>query len=353
MPIYILILLFAILIFLQNVDSSVESRFRKFSEFCLKSQQQIIRDIEVVDGEKFQQDNWETATGKGITAVLQRGLVWEKAAVSTTIVTGSLTSERAASISAKGRKGAVVGGKYSAAALSIVLHSRSPLVPTFRADVRYFELGDGLSGWFGGGADLTPFYLFDQDVSEFHTYYKSLCDCHAEGLYKSLKKWCDSYFYLPARGEHRGTGGIFFDDLDDVSTINYTPESTAMTKITEKSPSSIPSEVTDVTLDKAMEFTEDVCRGFMPSYLPIVQRRHKLPYSDAQRHFQLLRRGRYIEFNLLYDRGVRFGLVPGGRVEAVMVSCPPLVAWDYGYVPPQNSDEERLLSILKNPRDWA
>jgi len=142
--------------------------------------------------------------------------------------------------------------------------------------------------------------------------------------------------------------------LDDVRAIRYTPESSAATKSIEKAISSFDSDDhLEVKLDEAMELTKNVCVGFMPSYLPIVARRQSAPYTEAQRHFQLLRRGRYIEFNLLYDRGVRFGLVPGGRVEAVMVSCPPLVAWDYGYVPPPGSEEERLLSILRSPKEWV
>jgi coproporphyrinogen III oxidase len=199
------------------------------------------------------------------------------------------------------------------------------MVPTFRADVRYFELENG-QGWFGGGGDLTPYYLFDDDAKEFHQVYKNTCDKYSSSLYPTMKEWCDNYFYIPARQEHRGVGGIFFDDL---------------------------SWIDGGDMSGAFDFTCDVCKTFMPSYLPIVKRRRSLSYTDEQRHFQLLRRGRYIEFNMLYDRGVKFGLVPGGRIEAVMVSCPPLVAWDYNYTPETGSEEERLMKILRAPIEWA
>eukprot|EP01041_Mallomonas_annulata_P006882 gene6882-13958_t len=309
----------------------------------------IISELENVDKKAvFVKDKWEKSTGYGITAVLAGGDVWEKAAVSTTIANGILSPERAASISSKGRA-AVAGDSYSAAALSMVLHSRSPMVPTFRADIRCFELSDGATAWFGGGGDLTPYYLFDEDAVFFHQQYKSTCDKYSPALYPSFKDWCDRYFYLPARGEHRGVGGIFFDDLD---TISDSRDTSSRSSSSVNGSSSPPSVVNEGTIDQAMAFTMDVCSTFMPSYLPIVHARKNLPYSEEQRHFQLLRRGRYVEFNMLYDRGVRFGLVPGGRTEAVLVSCPPLVAWDYNHVPVAGSEEERLMDILKHPKQW-
>ena len=187
---------------------------------------------------------------------------------------------------------------------------------------------------------MTPYYLFDDDAKDFHSHWKGVCDKHSDGsgsgsdLYRRMKEDCDRYFFIPARGEHRGIGGIFFDDLESMSTVAGAGAGTA-------------------DLDKTMSFVTDVCKSFMPSYIPIVKRRCHLRYTKEQRHWQLLRRGRYIEFNMLYDRGVKFGLVPGGRIEAVMVSCPPLVAWDYNPKLIANSEEERLMKILKCPRQWV
>lgn len=343
-----------------TLDSNVRliagssSRFNKFASFCLDRQQEIIKELECVDGKSlFQQDPWDKKgdsaqlLGYGVTAVLQRGSVFEKAAVSTTITGGKLTSERAKAISSRSNIdiSRLIDTSYYASALSLVLHSRSPMVPTFRADVRYFELADG-TGWFGGGGDLTPYYLFDEDAKYFHASYKQVCDRYHLQLYGKLKPWCDRYFYIPAREEHRGIGGIFFDDL--LSTV---PPEVAQTSSAVTQPSSSEVSPKDGLAD-AMAFTCDVCRAFMPSYLPIVHLRKHLPYTDEQRHWQLLRRGRYIEFNMLYDRGVKFGLVPGGRTEAVLVSCPPLVAWDYLHVPAAGSEEARLMDILKTPREW-
>jgi coproporphyrinogen III oxidase len=329
------------------------ARFNEFASFCLEKQQEIIKELECEDGKStFQQDPWSKENldqnqstnlrlqGHGVTAVLQRGSAFEKAAVSTTITSGTLTIERAKAISSRSNIdiSRLIDTKYYASALSLVLHSRSPMVPTFRADVRYFELADG-TGWFGGGGDLTPYYLFDEDAKSFHTAYKQVCDQYHSKLYNKLKPWCDRYFYIPAREEHRGIGGIFFDDL---SSIDPSPVDSNNNSNNKK----------EINIAEAMKFTCDVCRSFMPSYLPIVRLRKDLPYSDEQRHWQLLRRGRYIEFNMLYDRGVKFGLVPGGRTEAVLVSCPPLVAWDYQHTPTVGSEEARLMEILKNPKEW-
>ena len=323
-------------------------RFIEFCTFATESQASIIAELEAQESSlsstaRFDLDHWERFSssspsqveGEGITAVLQGGNLLEKAAVSTTFTKGTLSAQRAEAISGRRARDAplLVGTTYYAAALSLVLHSRSPMVPTFRSDIRYFELADG-SGWFGGGADLTPYYLFDEDARAFHTHWKSLCGKHTGGddaLYRRLKNECDKYFFIPARGEHRGIGGIFFDDLDTISDA-ATP---------------------DFGLDAAMQFSFDVSSSFMPSFLSIAKARSQLPYTPEQRHWQLLRRGRYIEFNMLYDRGVRFGLVPGGRIEAVMVSCPPLVAWDYKHTLVPGSEEERLMKILKSPQDWV
>ena len=298
----------------------------------------------------FQRDQWkrkatdsEEIEGEGITCVLQQGNVFEKAGVSTTFATGILSKQRAEAISGRtGKKDieAMVGTKYYAAALSLVLHSKSPMVPTFRSDVRYFELSDR-SGWFGGGSDLTPYVLYEEDISDFHQCLKANCDRHSPGLYYILKKQCDDYFYIPAREEYRGTGGIFFDDLSNIRNQDHETIGSSAGSVSQTY-----EDLTDV-----MNFVKDVCNSWMPSYLPIVRRRCKETYTPEQRHWQEIRRGRYIEFNMLYDRGVKFGLVPGGRVEAVFVSCPPKVAWDYKYQ--VNDEEQKLVDVLKKTKSWV
>ena len=318
--------------------SGSSSVFQDFTSFILNSQQSILKTLENEENNKvlFDRDYWEkkddnnNVVSYGLTACLQDGILLEKGGASTTIVAGILSKERAEAISSRDQSisGIEAGCKYYASALSLVLHSRSPLVPTFRSDVRYFEVEKKTgerSGWFGGGADLTPYILCDDEIKNFHQQYKQICDKYDDELYRKLKVNCDKYFYIPARLEHRGTGGIFFDDL---------------------------SELSGRGIESAKEFTKDVCSMFMPSYLPLTKL-NSSPYSEEQRNFQLLRRGRYIEFNLLYDRGVKFGLVPGGRIEAVMISCPPLVRWMYNYVAKEGSEEARLISILKKPIDWV
>jgi coproporphyrinogen III oxidase len=259
---------------------------------------------------------------RGVALVLEDGEVWEKGCVSTTLITHSvLTKERAEAISGRtGIAGVVEGARYSAAALSFVLHARSPLVPTLRGDVRWFKVGE--HEWFGGGVDLTPSYLDVDDAVHFHTCLKELCEAKAGSaeVYRSMKQTCDEYFYLPSRKEHRGLGGIFYDDLSE-------PWAPAFSL---------------ALLDAALD---DI-------YMPIVERRRRLEYSDEQRKWQCLRRGRYVEFNLLYDRGVRFGLSPES-VERVLVSSPPLVAWKFKAEPAAGTPEAELLAVLRKPREWA
>ena len=327
-----------------------------------------------------------SAPGRGLTAVLQGGALIEKGAASVTHVSGALSAARASALASRGVPGAVEGAPYAAAALSIVFHSRSPHVPTLRGDVRVFSTGDSSSSTssssassssspslasFGGGADLTPFVLYEDDVEAFHGYWKRVCDeaeeeaarstrrtsssfssstsspispSSSSPLYRALKSSCDEYFYIPARKEHRGTGGIFFDGALSKSAE---AENQSQNQNESKTPSSSPLLQID-----GRAFAERVARGWLPSWLPAVQARRHLPVSDRQRQWQLLRRGRYVEFNLLYDRGVRFGLDGGGDVDAVMVSAPPLVAWEHR-AGAQSADEERLMEVLREPRDWA
>jgi len=318
----------------ESVESS--AIFLDFVEFLKETQVEIIRRVEDMDGAgaSFTNDTWgvfdesskDNLLSGGITRVIQGGNVVEKGACSLTLIRrGILSAERAAAIRSRQDLDIQAGDVYSAAALSIVLHSRSPMVPTFRSDVRIFFVQNEKStmAWFGGGADLTPYYLFDDDISSFHDMYRDLCRNNPDEFsYEALKDMCDNYFYLPARSEHRGTGGIFFDDME------ATPET--------------------------MEFVKSVANAWIPSWFPIVERRRNLPFTEQQKQWQLLRRGRYLEFNLLYDRGVKFGLANANpRVEGVMVSAPPLIAWEYNHKVEEGSEEKRLMDILKKPRNWA
>ncbi|KAH7432754.1 hypothetical protein KP509_07G038100 [Ceratopteris richardii] len=274
----------------------------------------------------------------GITRVLENGNSMEKAAVNVSIIHGHLSEARAKAMSSRGRN-VEVGSEYFAGALSIVFHPCNPYVPTFRSDVRYFEVKD--FGWFGGGADLTPNYLDEDDARYFHTFLKEICDKFDPDFYQRSKSACDSYFYLPARKEHRGIGGIFFDDLESFTVDDHKSENSIMVKEKYKSERA-----------QVFEFVCQLAKGFLPSYLPIVKRKRDLPYGDRERQWQLLRRGRYLEFNLLYDRGVKFGL-DGGRIESIMVSAPPLIAWKYNVVPEIGSPEAQMIETLSCPRIWV
>ncbi len=325
-------------------SSGIDALFEDFASFLQEKQSEIISDIEGIDksGQKFSNDRWgvfaegadESLRSGGITRVIQKGDVVEKGACSLTLLRGGkLSAERAAAIQGRqqsqGASSIKEGDEYYAAALSMVLHTRSPMVPTFRSDVRIFMVepsdGSGTMAWFGGGSDLTPYFLFDSDIVFFHEKLRDLCDeyedAHEMIDYQKMKEECDKYFYLPARSEHRGVGGMFFDDLE------ATPET--------------------------KEFVQAVTDNWMPSWFPIIEKRGDLEYTEKQREWQLLRRGRYLEFNLLYDRGVKFGLANANpRVEGVMVSAPPLIAWEYNHVVEEGSEEDRLMKILKEPTDW-
>ncbi|XP_024397147.1 uncharacterized protein [Physcomitrium patens] len=314
----------------------------EFEAFLVNLQSSICDEAATADGsgKMFGFDKWQRgadpSNGYGITRVLEGGDLLEKAAANVSIVRGSLSEARAKAMSARGR-GVEAGASYFAGALSLVFHPRNPYVPTFRSDIRYFVV-EGSQGWFGGGADLTPCYLFEEDARSFHAFYKSICDKYSPSLYEESKAACDAYFYIPARKEHRGTGGIFFDDLE---TFQKDSDQTANGGASE-----------EPDTDAVFAFVRDVAQGFMPSYLPLANRRRTIAHGEAERQWQLLRRGRYLEFNLLYDRGVKFGL-DGGRIESIMVSAPPLVAWKYDVAPEPGSREAELVKILQNPRSWT
>ena len=278
-------------------------------------QDRVCAAVEAVDGQgTFQEDAWERAGGGGgRSRVLVEGGVFEKAGVNYSDVFGKMTPEFAKQLPGEGLD-------FTAAGMSLVLHPRNPQVPTVHANFRFLTKGD--KQWFGGGADLTPYYPFREDVIHFHQVWHQVCTRHPAPVdYERFKKWCDEYFHLAHRNEARGVGGIFFDYLEG-------------------------------DFNALFAFVQDAGDSFLDAYLPIVSRRKDAPYTDKQRAFQEFRRGRYVEFNLIYDRGTIFGLKTGGRTESILMSLPPVVRWHYNYQPEPGSEEARIYEFLK-PRDWA
>ncbi len=284
-------------------------------------QDRVCAALESVDHRtRFHEDAWSRAEGGGgRTRVLRDGAVFEQAGVNYSLVQGtSLPS------AATAHRPELAGRAWTALGVSLVIHPRNPYVPTSHANVRFFEAHkDGADPvwWFGGGFDLTPFYPFDEDIEHWHRVAHDACAPFGKDVYAKYKKWCDEYFYLKHRNETRGVGGLFFDDLNEWD------------------------------FERCFAFQRAVGDAFTPAYVPIVVRRKDTPYGDRERDFQLYRRGRYVEFNLVYDRGTLFGLQSGGRTESILMSLPPLVRFEYAYSPPAGSDEARLADYLK-PRDW-
>ncbi len=303
-------------------------------------QDKIITALEKVDGsgKKFLRDSWERPNngGGGTSGILQDGNVFEKAGVNISIVYGTLP--RPAIVQMRADHKSFVDADvdkldFFAAGLSLVLHPKNPMAPTVHLNYRYFETYDpndptskNNTWWFGGGTDLTPSYLFPEDAEHFHKTIKAACDAHDSSYYPRFKAWCDKYFFLPHRKESRGVGGIFFDDLD--SSVATAPE--------------------------LLTFATTCLESFLPSYLPIIERRKNMPFTPEQKEWQQLRRGRYVEFNLVNDRGTSFGLrTPGARVESILMSLPLTARWEYMKEVAQGSKEEEMLSVLKNPKEWA
>jgi coproporphyrinogen III oxidase len=305
-------------------------------KFVKEQQQEIVRALQELDGTEFRVDEWRRKEGGGgITCVLQDGKVFEKAGVGVSIVYGSLPRPAIMKMRAN-HKNLVADGdipdslEFFAAGLSLIVHPHNPMAPTVHLNYRYFETAksDGTSGvwWFGGGSDLTPNYLFDEDATHFHQKLKAACDAHNGEYYPKFKKWCDEYFYNKHRGECRGVGGIFFDDLDE--TV---------------------SDKEDI-----FAFIQDCLKSFLPSYLPIVNKRKDMPFTPEEKEWQQIRRGKYVEFNLVHDRGTAFGLnTPGARVESILMSLPLTAAWKYMHEPEPRSREQRLVDVLRVPRDWV
>jgi coproporphyrinogen III oxidase len=283
-------------------------------------QDRICTALEVEDGNAcFREERFESPTG-GLARprVLEDGSVIEKSAVHF-----SHTIGKALPAAATERRPELAGRGYQAASVSLIVHPRNPYAPTSHMNVRCFVAGgDDPIWWFGGGFDLTPYYGFEEDALHWHRCARDACAPLGEGAYPRFKKWCDEYFHLPHRNEPRGIGGLFFDDLDEGG------------------------------FERCFAFQRSVGEQYLAAYIPILARRKSTPYGDREREFQLYRRGRYAEFNLLHDRGTRFGLQSGGRVESILASMPPLAAWRYDWQPEAGSPEARLYSEFLRPRDW-
>lgn len=289
--------------------------------YLLSLQDEICSGLETVEPQqKFQEDLWEKESGGGgRTRVLAEGQVIEKGGVNFSHVYGESMPA-----SATQARPELAGRSYQAMGVSLVIHPRNPHVPTSHANVRFFiaeKEGEAPIWWFGGGYDLTPFYPVEEDCRHWHEVAQAACQPFGEGVYPKYKKWCDEYFYLKHRNETRGVGGLFFDDLNEWG------------------------------FDKSFEFMQAVGNSYLPAYLPIINKRKDQDYGDNERQFQLYRRGRYVEFNLVFDRGTLFGLQSGGRTESILMSLPPLARWEYAYTPEQGSAEERLQGFLV-ARDW-
>jgi len=291
--------------------------------FLLDLQHRICAGLEQLDGQaSFAADSWtRTEGGGGTSRVLTQGAVFEQAGVNFSHVTGA-----AMPASATAHRPELAGRSFEAMGVSLVIHPRNPYIPTTHANVRFFiahKDGADPVWWFGGGFDLTPYYPFEEDVREWHQSAKNLCQPFGDDVYPKYKTWCDEYFFLPHRNETRGVGGLFFDDLNQAG------------------------------FDKSFDFMQAVGNGFLTAYAPIVERRKETPYGEREREFQLYRRGRYVEFNLVYDRGTLFGLQTGGRTESILMSMPPLVRWQYAYTPEAGTPEADLYDNYLKPRDWV
>ena len=291
-------------------------------KYLIDLQQTICSEIELLDGGTvFEQDHWsrDDQRGDGISCIISNGNVFEKGGVNFSIIRGDKMPKSASALRPE-----LEGRQYTALGVSLVLHPDNPYIPTAHANVRFFvaeEQGKDPIWWFGGGFDLTPYYGFDEDAVHWHETAKKACMPFGEEVYPKYKKWCDDYFYLIHRNEQRGIGGLFFDDLNG-------------------------------DFEKCFNFMKSVGSHFTEAYIPIAKKRMNTTFSEKEKDFQLYRRGRYVEFNLIYDRGTLFGLQSGGRTESILMSLPPKAQWSYQYKIEVGSEEEKLTSYFLKPRDW-
>jgi coproporphyrinogen III oxidase len=303
---------------------SISSQRQPFEAFIHSLQDTICERLAQIDGGKsFREDQWERdGGGGGRTRVLEKGDVIEKGGVNVSVVYGELSDALKHQLKTEGTD-------FYACGLSLVIHPSNPHAPTAHANIRYFEVLDNESvtkAWFGGGMDLTPYYLYEEDARHFHAEIKETCDKHDSKFYPEFKQECDTYFWNDHRNEARGVGGVFFD---------YQKQDESR------------------TLEEIRAFTEDIGSSFIPAYAPILEKRATSDFTENQRYWQELRRGRYVEFNLIHDRGTLFGLKSNGRIESILMSLPPEVRWDYDAHPQEGTDEAKLLDVLKHPVDWV
>ncbi|SDB62545.1 coproporphyrinogen oxidase [Flavobacteriaceae bacterium MAR_2010_188] len=296
----------------------------KFYNYILELQNKITLKLEAVDGKaKFKEDVWvREEGGGGRSRIIENGAVFEKGGVNISAVHGALPLSMQTYFNVK-------DADFFACGLSLVLHPNNPMVPTVHANWRYFEMydtnGQIVDSWFGGGQDLTPYYLFEEDAKHFHQVCKDVCDEHDSSFHSLYKKQCDDYFWNAHRNEARGIGGLFFDYCK-------------------------PKE--DFSMEKWFNFVTAVGNSFLESYVPIVEKRKDQAYTREQKDWQEIRRGRYVEFNLVHDKGTLFGLKTNGRIESILMSLPPKVQWVYDHHPKQGSEEEKLTKVLGSPIDW-
>ncbi len=307
-----------------DTSANQAPRITAVRDFLQGLQQKIGDRLQALDTGEFIAERWERpAGGGGISRVIEDGSVFERGGVLFSHVMG-----KSLPATASAARPQIAGRSFEAMGVSLVLHPRNPFVPTTHLNVRFFvahapEGSEEASvWWFGGGMDLTPYYPFEKDVVRFHAACKEALTPFGEQYHPRFKKWCDEYFFLPHRGEPRGVGGVFFDDLSEPG------------------------------FETSFALTRSVAEAFIPAYAPIVERHRDRPYSERERDFQLYRRGRYVEFNLVYDRGTLFGLQSGGRTESILVSMPPLAKWRYDWHPEPDSPEARLAEFLR-PREWV
>jgi coproporphyrinogen III oxidase len=307
-------------------------------------QDNICAGLEALDGEgNFQEDSWvREEGGGGRSRVIKAGGVFEQGGVNFSEVWGK---DLPPSILVQRPEAA--GHGFYATGTSMVLHPRNPYVPTVHLNYRYFEAGP--VWWFGGGIDLTPYYPFEEDVVQFHQTLKAACDRHHSDYYSVFKLWCDEYFYLKHRQETRGVGGIFFDYQDGTGKLYHGPNADSLAH----SRSDEIGELEPRSWDQVFAFVQECGNAFLPAYAPIVNQRRNTEWGDRERNFQLYRRGRYVEFNLIYDRGTIFGLQTNGRTESILMSLPPLVRWEYSYQPEPGTREASLYETFLKPQDWV
>jgi len=303
-----------------SIDTSIIKRY------LLNLQSTIVECLEAFDGNSFHTDSWERpGGGGGISRVIEEGTFFERGGVNFSHVFGTTLPP-----SATAHRPDLTGSGFEAMGVSLVLHPRNPYCPTVHLNVRFFIAGASTAKpvwWFGGGMDLTPYYAVEEDVRHFHATCKNaVMPFGGEPEYRRIKDWCDSYFFLKHRNEPRGVGGLFFDDLGADGERDF---------------------------DACFGLTRSVGDAFLPAYIPIIERRQDVPYGERERDFQAYRRGRYVEFNLVFDRGTLFGLQSGGRTESILMSLPPIVKWRYDWSPETGTPEHELYTKYLTARDWA